>query len=62
MPTRVESALMVTDSATSPLERKIITLDEVPLATLPTSTIPAVSSGGICKALAISQAASGMMR
>ena len=46
-PTRVETEEMVTDSATSPLARKIITLEAVPLATLPTSTIPAESSGGI---------------
>lgn len=30
-----------------PFGKKIITLEAVPLATLPTSTIPAESSGGI---------------
>ena len=39
-----------------------MTLDAVPLATLPTSTIPAESSGGMWNSSASSQAASGITR
>jgi hypothetical protein len=61
-PTTVDSALMVTDRATSPPDRNTITVDPVPLATLPTSTMPVASSGDMPRARAIPQAASGMIR
>ena len=60
MPTSVDMAAMVMDSATSPFARNTISVEPVPLATLPTRIMPVVSSGPMCSARAISQAASGI--
>ena len=60
--TKVDNALILTDSATSPLERKIITLEAVPLETQPTRTIPVAKPGGIRSRFAILHAAKGMTR
>ena len=53
---------MLTDSATSPPDRNTITVEAVPLATLPTRIMPAATCGGIASRCAIAHAASGMMR
>ena len=49
----VETLVMVTESATSPLDIKVITLEEVPPGQVPTSTTPAVRAGSRSKAVAI---------
>ncbi len=61
MPANVDSAPMVTGSATSARATYTITVEAVPLATLPVSIMPAARSGGIDKARAIARVASGMM-
>ena len=59
-PASVEVAVMATDSATLPRARKVITLEAVPPATLPTNTRPTVSSGPSRNRVAISRAISGI--
>lgn len=59
-PASVDRALIVTDSATSPRARKMITFEAVPLATLPTHIMLAASAGGRRSARAIAQAANGV--
>jgi hypothetical protein len=58
---RVETVATATDSATSPLARKAMTLEAVPLGAQPTRMTPAASSGLRCRATAISQPAPGMI-
>ena len=47
---RVEHAVIVTDSATLPFARYVITFDEIPPGLAPSNTMPNINSGGSPKA------------
>src|SRR5687768_9207889 len=53
---------MVTDNATSPLARYVMTLDAVPPGHEPTRINPAAIAGGSSKSFAIAVAINGIMR
>ena len=57
----VVHAVMPTDSATSPFDRYVMTLEEVPPGQQPTSITPTASSVGSWKTRHSTQAISGMM-
>ncbi len=58
---RVETVVIATERATSPLARYDTTFDAVPPGQQPTRMTPAASAGGSCSAAAISQPRNGMM-
>ena len=58
----VETLVIVTDKAKSPLDMKVMTLEEVPPGQVPTKTTPAVRAGSKLKAIASKKASEGMIR
>ena len=57
----VDTVVIPTENATSPLQRKLMMLEETPPGQDPTSTSPRVSPSESPNILAIEKAASGMM-
>ena len=58
----VETLVIVTDKARSPLDMKVMTLEDVPPGQVPTKTTPAVRAGSKLKAIASKKASEGMIR